>query len=615
MNHAGGDFNFSFGLSSNSSGARAVSPRYLALPFQAQLVGKEALVIPATGQASVRLPVSHARLLSVCDRLRTLEQHAVNALRKWSLPPDQQPVLHRGLADLVGQGLLIGEDLLARRIKSPRLGPEFSPVEKLILCIRTCERPDQLERLLAQLPSHTGDFEHVQVLVLDDSRKPGCVQRNADVIQRCGSGNGLRLIHIDRGRRRRLAARIAAACACSEEALVGLIEGSPENAEPSYGSGFNLALLICAGKRFLMLDDDVSLDAHVIDQRRGCVRLTERHRYLTRFPDPSESETAQFQSAGVAPLRAHAELLGRQAADFETFPGYDQGVFLGDVSPQMIRDLTKNAAVRVTINGTLGDAGTGSMSSVFMLPPDELAPLAGDEATYRTRLYSRRLARCTDDLQLASTHALMTTTLTGIDNRELLLPTIAKGRGEDMVFAACLRHLHPSTLMASLPWMLGHRLTDPRRWSDSDLDKGMTVNPATFLAAEIDQLVGLSLAENPEARASLLREWFGNVAAMTTTALSQELRRQILDYRSRLAGMIAETGQQLNPPAWMKRDFETLINRHTTAEDWDEQRLLAMARDIQAQAQLLHAGMPAWISAWRWCAETDRDHLLEPGAI
>ncbi|TVQ35080.1 MAG: hypothetical protein EA370_09705 [Wenzhouxiangella sp.] len=610
-NLPGGEFSFSIGMSGTSERSGKPAKRYIAQPFEAHVAGKDALVMPLQGGPTTKVPLNQGRLLSLCDRLRTLDQHCREAIRSWSLPANQASAVRQNLERLVDLGLLIDQATVASRITASRPGsaPAADPLNAL--CIRTCERPGQLENLLAQLARRADRQVTDMLIVLDDSRNPDNIEENAAIIDRTCSGTMRTIHHLTRKRRRALTEYIARAAGCSRDELVSIIEGDPDDNMPSYGAGLNLALLLNAGRRFLMIDDDTDLGVHAIGGEAPAIRLCENQAFRSLFPDPRKSEPEQFPSLNVDPLQSHTEILGRHPDDLGHLPGFEPDRFLGHVSPQMLQELSFTPRIRLTSNGTLGDVGTGSMAWLFVLPASDFKPLVASPESYRQLAYGRRMARCAPQLQIGSLQAFMTTTVSGIDNRELLLPTVARGRGEDMVLAASIRFLYPGALLASLPWMLGHRLDQPRRWEEADLAKGITINPATYLAEKIRALSESELATDPFTRSRFLGASMANLAAMTPEALGMDLCRHIVKYRLGMAGMIAETMQAINPPAWLQSDFETLLYRHSSLDDWDPDRVDTMARAIQRQAALLANGMEAWCKAWQWCANKTGPDLLE----
>lgn len=611
MSSPSGDFSFSIGMSGTLERSPVPPERYLAQPFEAHVAGNDAIIMPLAGGTSVKLPLTQGRLLSLCDRLRTLDQHCQEAIKSWSLPASQAGAVRQGLARLVEQGLLINQATVVNRINRSNLGQRPTAESIDTLCIRTCERPEQLTNLLTQLELRAGSQSIDKVIVLDDSRDSKKIGANAAIIERSRPGTVRALFHVTRADRQAVTEHVARAAGCRADELAGIIEGDPSDTMPSYGASLNLALLLNAGRRFLLIDDDADLGVHAIGEDAPSVRLREHHAFRSLFPDPDQCETEAFPMLSIDPLQSHAEILGRHPADLNDLPGFTADEFLADVSPQMLHELSQSPRVKLTANGTLGDVGTGSMAWLYVLPAGDFKALLASPERYRQLAYSRRMARCTPHLQIGSLQALMTTTVTGIDNRELLLPTTARGRGEDMVFAAATRFLHPGALLASLPWMLGHRLDQVRGWSDSDLAKGITINPATYLSEKIQSLAETELAADPLARSRFLAASMANLAAMTPDALGIDLRRHIVQYRLQMAGMIAESMQAIDPPDWMRSDFETLLSRHTSLDDWTPDRVEQTARAIRSQAALLANGMDTWCKTWHWCAEQSAPDMLK----
>src|SRR5690606_4828702 len=117
--------------------------------------------------------------------------------------------------------------------------------------------------------------------------------------------------------------------------------------------------------------------------------------------------------------------------------------------------LQRHAQVKVSINGTMGDPGTGQASWLYGEPPEQLLPWLQSEDNYRSLATSRNLARKPQGYKLLPHHVLLTP-LVGVDNRELMPPTLPNGRGQDALFAELVGVVYPHSLFAQLPWMLMH---------------------------------------------------------------------------------------------------------------------------------------------------------------
>ena len=603
-----GDFSFSLNV---SGGQAQAARRYIARPFEAHPVGDEALILAAGDETGVRVPLFYARMLSQLGRFRTVNAHADVVIQAFGLPAEQGGAVRQGLAGLIERDLLRDEEQTLNHLGA---GTESAPADDqpiASLCIRTCDRPRELEQLLASLRRRCGQSGLKRVLVLDDADDDQARMRSAAILEQADLPQGVARFHIDRAARTRWVRRMAEAAGSDPEHLNWLIEGEPGDEQPSYGANLNLALLLTAGERFAMIDEDARLDPFEREPPGPGLSLRAEHDFRVSFPDPDRPETEQFGALERDPLADHAALLGQPVARIASRHGLQDGRLLSGLSPQMIHEFSARPRVRLTTNGTLGDAGTGGMLWQYALPPQELAPwLAGPEA-YRRLAFGRRVARSTAETQIASSVSLMTTTLTGVDNRELLLPVIARGRGEDLMFGATIRFLYPGTPCAALPWMLPHRTEDKRCWRPDDLANGATTGLSAYLSDRIEIFAQSRLPDEPVARAGVLAGWLEGLGQTDDDGLIIDLRRHLLERRAGTADRVTRTLAGLNPPDWLKSDFMAVIERNRAIGPEDTAALARLAPRVRAFAAGYARALDSWLQTWRWASGQRPEDLLK----
>jgi len=201
----------------------------------------------------------------------------------------------------------------------------------------------------------------------------------------------------------------------------------------------------------------------------------------------------------------------------------------------------------------------------------------------------------------------MTTTLTGIDNREMLLPTAAQGRNEDLLFAGLMHFLYPDSLTVNLPLMLPHRPTDPRRWSDQDLDPERPIDHGyNHMMVLSDLIQSLALpAGDHRSRLAFLVAWLEHLARLD----DQAIRALLIDYISELQGeqvrAINETASDLDAPDWLQILFGRVIASLLQEDTNAEAHFLTLAHSIQEFAGKYAPSLSDWTLAWRWCCQHD----------
>jgi hypothetical protein len=552
-------------------------------------------------------PGFYAQMLAHCSRFRTLEDHADAIMGNFGLPSEQRATVQQGLRVLADRQLLQDEAGALARLSAARARDEQADAPLRTLCIRTCRRPADLERLLSSLNRYVDDASLERVLILDDASDPAAVAQTARVVAAASVTRSLRLVHIDRSARERIISRIAEQADTDVDGLHWLIEGDRDDPSASYGANLNLALLLTAGERFLMIDDDALLDPYALEPPKRSLSLRVMHDVKLRFPDQQHPETEQYERLDLNPIREHAKVLGRDIGDLASAHGLQGGHLLDDLTPQMIHEFGVRPRIRVSTNGTLGDSGIGNMLWLFTQPAAHLADWQNSEERYRAEAFGRRVARSTIEDQIASSASLMTTTLTGVDNRELLLPVPAKGSGEDLLFGVGIRFLHPGTPCYALPWMLPHRLHAPRAWNQTDLEKRVSAGLVDFIATRIEDLADTALPSRPAKRAAVLGDHLRHQADMDDASLREALQRHhLLRRRAGMADSVARTRQTLGRPSpWLAEAMDGIIDRHSQLDASDKDRLDALIPTIRSFSIRYGSALPAWIDAWQWASNVD----------
>lgn len=600
-------FNISLGTGNND---QVNATRYIAPPFRARLISEdEAMVVLGRAGELHRAASTDVRLLGLCDRFRTLADHAAHAMRELRLQPGQQPAVRDALKRLADHQLLrteaqLRDDLIG---SGARRGTQRTIPT---LFVRTCARPETLERLLASIAG-LGDEPGIERCVVLDDDAGETQTRTRALVERFRADFPVALYYISREARRELIAGIAGRAGVDADRLVWFIEGEPQDPEPGYGAGVNLALLLGAGDLMAMIDDDATLSSYRLPDCRNDIEFTPVPGARVVFPDPDRNPVEQFESGPDNPLTAHGQWLGTSTSAIAASSDSDTGRLFAAIDPQMVYDLTGSGRVRITSNGTLGDPGTSGIQWLYAETAEHLRALCDDEARYRKLIERRQIARGPEAVQATTAISLMTTTLTGIDNRDLLLPTQPRGGNEDLLLGSLTSYLYPGTLHATLPHMLYHMRPEPRRWSSEDLDRARNPNRGNLLAEHMERLAESTPATDPESRIAVLEGWLRNLASMQPDELTGMVHQALLGARGDTIEHLQAVRRELDPPAWMAADFDRLLRAHAGLEDRDRERLTAITRTLPDFARRYADGIGDWRKAWAHCRKAGVDALLE----
>lgn len=602
--------NFSFSLQPERIASGGDGPVCLAPPYTARLLDTQSAAVQISGQSGSRIvPLPLVQILGQCNRLRSLNGHAAQAVQALRAPQSQHGEIRRALDQLLEQGLLLDETALLERLTGPPAGPGPSPIEALF--IRSCGRPTTLRRLLESLLARPLPDGLAYCTILDDSRQASERAEIRRLVEAFAPRLSIRLSLIDRAQRRRLLQAIAQAGEISLEQLSWLIEGDPDDPSPSYGASLNTALLLGAGLGIGMLDDDATLDAFVLPDCSPSPGFRRRQTARLHFPEPDWSlPGAHYPPLDEHPLAAHAAILGSSAAELANKADRnDARTLLDDLDPALLHFLSGPTRVRLTSSGTLGDPGTRSMHWLLAAEPAQLQPLLESPERGRALFDQRRLARSASRPELCRAFALMTTTLTGIDNRELLLPTQARGANEDLLFGALTGFLHPGTLHCSLPHMLFHQRPEPRRWQAQEFERARSFSRTGFLTRVVEDLAHSSQAAETGRRIELLGAAFRDQAA--SASLRERLENDLIDSRAELSTRLDTTRRTLRPPPWLDHDYQRAMNAQRSVGPQDQVALDQLAAELPGFLDRYAAALGVWPQAWQSCRTLGLSALLE----
>lgn len=600
---------FEFSLDLKATPSPETSPpqaRWIAPPFRAHPINAEAALVHIEDDyPPKRLNLQLVQVLSLCDELRTLEQHCKHILERMNLTPEHAQAVREALNHLKDQFLLMNEDQVLTKLANQRrsLAP---PPPLAHVFIRTADRPAALKRLLHDLEAKANGSQAC-VWVLDDSRIEASIQANAEASNALAKVWPGAVRYIDPAKRKDWLGHIASGAKVDADQLNWLVEGAPDDASPSYGAGLNLALLLAAGQRFCIIDDDATLEPHVLEDAHFGVDLRPKRQQRLVGIDPNSAETSQFPKGRVDALAAHSQWLGRSLTDIVTEMGALHPNFLSQLNAQLLHQLKGSPSIRLTTNGSLGDPGTTSMTWLFSQPASDWHAFCHQDPAWAGRLFNRRFARVSSGTQITTDFSLMTTTMTGIDNRELLLPTVAKGRNEDLLFAALMHFLYPDALSADLPFMLPHRPEEPRRWQDQDLDPRRPFHEKySHMMILADLIESLQLPKgDPRSRLSYLTAWLTHFAKLDQAAALEIIMADIIELQAQQVAAINETASRLETPDWLKVLFERVIGDVLDDDDHFVEHAPKITTPIQHFAGQYAAAISTWVEAWRWCCQHD----------
>lgn len=452
------EFEMDFGTATLSPGKQPAAksgPLLASVDGQVARLSQDEVVFhdPRSGENHV-MTMDVLAAMDASRQFQPLELHVATIMKRLPALQGKSHAVEKVFEFLRSRGLVVDAQDMLGKLRQGETQPAEEPAG---LVIRTCDRPSELARLVDSLASsERGTGRGLRYLVVDDSRRSR--SENASALRGLKE-LGLEVQHLDRQWRLRVCETLP------KPALSQQILGLEDPDALTCGGAWNTALMLTAGERFLMLDDDFVLDPRL---PAGGVNSDLSIREAPHVP-------MFFAGRGTEDL---ATALSRPGQDTSGGPydplaehlascGQAPGVLFGDgfgasVSPDTLRGLSygqvasllSGEVIKTTAAGAWGDWRMDTNLWLYLAPPEHTQGMRADEASYRALSHQPALAHGFDHLQLAR---MSNFTPLAFDNRQLMPCTVPTGRGEDFTFAAWLRYLYPDSLCLHFPTMLRHQ--------------------------------------------------------------------------------------------------------------------------------------------------------------
>src|SRR5439155_6329490 len=195
---------------------------------------------------------------------------------------------------------VVGRAIAAVQRAAEWVAPPFAGI-----VIRTCDRPTLLTRVLASATTLETRFQRrYRYHILDDSRDPANRAINARIV----ADSALDAHYRDLASNDALVDELTRAFPTATD-IIGWLLGPPMEGETTYGRPVNLALLLTAGRRVLMLDDDALLEPRCPPAGDSGFGVSSAPDELFCFADQAEIDHA-CPPTDVDAFVSHLESLG-----------------------------------------------------------------------------------------------------------------------------------------------------------------------------------------------------------------------------------------------------------------------------------------------------------------
>ena len=469
------------------------------------------------GRLIVQTQVAEA--LKLCSTFRSLNDHKQTIINEYPTLNNFSDEVQSALEAAASSGVLESAAACWERLTTAGRRPDKQPGTRLFII--TCDRPVALERLLGTFSPEVLPSDIEGIWVIDDSRDERNVAHNGNIIAAAAKAYVPCIHHFDLNAKRDFIHALKKQAPNLSEELEWLLTRNTWGSLPTFGVARNIALLLSVGKKALIIDDDIILNAVAPPVPSANLR----------FGTPSEREAIFYGSE--TELSKHALLLDEsplinmqeplgQTLSHLLLSNLAGPQDLAGMDGEQMKLLNGDSSVLMTQCGSWGDPGTSDSRWIFHLPQPSLRRLLSETADIESLVGARQCWHGYRSPVISAFGSL--SQLTGLNHNVTLPPYLPAGRGEDIMFGVMLHVLHPKDIIFNEPWAIHHAPIESRDdrtslgpissqvgteilidWLSMDQTAAWGLSASTrlrIMAGKISQLADME----PQAFATLIRE-------------------------------------------------------------------------------------------------------------
>jgi hypothetical protein len=566
-------------------------------------------LVKRTGEPHV-MTFQVLQALDLCREFRTLDEHVARIQSTIPGLSGKRDDIRRVLEGLVQRQLLLSDTTFIERLRE---GPAHQPAPMRGVFIRACDRPQQLSNLLRSLADYERRHRaNRRYVVIDDSVLAANINEQRDLLREFARTTGCKVNYTGAAERGKIVDRFAKAVPRAKETAGQLLlrDAHPHAQRFGGGRGWNLALLLSAGARMALIDDDERVPLRRFDSVRAGLDPNPATTLQARFFSSMEQALGAGVEIEEDPFALHLEVCGQSLGSL-VGGGYPldrealRGLNLGRLDL-----LTPNARIISTQNGSYGSARTASALWLYQLDGESRDEFWRERESYLRNVEAQYLLCGVNQARAWEVAGFSPFTF---DNSEFMPCTNPVGRAEDSLGNALTRYCLPDALSLELPVAVGHVQQSPRRRSTQTLAATQPrVND--FLRDFVRQQTGLFKAADPGQRLTLFAEVLRDLARASERERAEHLREYLSYVR---ADVIDRLQHQLEAateaPVYWQADARAIVQANAKmllAEapprlaDWPEDLDRAgCARMLSTELNLFADACEHWPALWRHAAE------------
>jgi len=596
------EFEFNFGEQKIVTAPKLDQTLYASVAGTVQQLSKEELVFMDHQEG-----VNHVMTLQVLQAMGLTQQFKpmhehVNVIEQ-NIPElnGQAKAIEKVLGFLKSKQLIISEQQWLDQVKSKDIQPRDIPYAGMV--VRTCQRPDNLQRLLESLTQYEQNHgANNVVFVFDDSSDVKSQEANQKVCQLAK----MNVMYHGQSWQKQFISMLKQEFPGDEEKIQWLLG---ESNGFTGGRVWNLALLALAGKKFTFFDDDYLMQPRKSTQQasfdlnlaehvdlnvgfglniRSIKQLSEQvdEDVLKSMTDACGSYFGQWMNQNED--MSHSSLYGWRLMDFNRFDS--------------------QSVIKSTGNGTWGSPRAESNYWLYLLEGEERESFWQDRETYLDNIEASHLLHYSPNYQALSCSNFAPST---IDNSTFTPFVMPVNKNEDHFFNCMMLGCYPNQVSLHFPYMMGHIQTSKRdRSSFNHVARRPNFN--NFVADYVLSIIPGIFTNDAAVRYDSIRAAIDDLRTSSDQAIEQRLREYMTKTRSDLIYSLQNILDEVpDAPIYWQADVREIIqangkaiksNQPPVLTDWDEamdvESCVAKARyDLKEVSD----AMRVWPKLWSFC--------------
>ncbi|WP_456376833.1 hypothetical protein [Thiolapillus sp.] len=545
--------------------------------------------------------------LHLCREFRTMAEHAEHIGREIPELKDEPEDIRQALTSIRQAGLMLSAQ---DKVASIRSAPISRPSQGLCFCILSCDRTESLSRLLESMAANHQFSEHNLYYVIDDSRRQDSRNSNQDVCRAFSTTHGVALRYFGIEEQSQVLDQLKKQLPEHLQGidfLLGRYQANP--ATPSYGRSRNWGLLLGAGRKVVLVDDDILFQRIDPPADHQETSITSKPRSAEFFRSDNDWQ-ALCNAENTDPSKGiFSAALGTTLAEAISLTGteaLDQSS-LRDLYPGDFPYVNADSSILLTSCGYAGDPGTTSNIWIYQLPENCQKRLLASELDYQHHITARNSWLGSFAPAFRQRFSLMSP-MTGIDASRLVPPFFPLFRNEDLLFGEMLRFLHPHGLFLDSPWAVPHLPAEHRQWKK---DLALTPQSYGLLDFSADTLAlepPPFLPDSPGQRLRACGSFFASLGELSDQALTEQIARLTLGLRTSQSCRINRVLESsTGAPEFWKNDLLNIVQagRQSLSMPLPSgfQGITGSEDEQRALGRALWTSFAQGIQAWEACME------------